>query len=154
MTGSKQRNNWPNSCGSFAPAARNESRTTAPRFAAFWRVTAALLCLGLTLTSAGAAATFEMPPLPTIKKRPERLHSPRGKELYSATAMAIVLPPKSYALVWNYRLPLPRDGVEFDIESRPDFQSSWVKIGTTNQPPYPITTTAPSGMFRVGAHAK
>lgn len=135
------------SCENSNALARVKSAVFGERFAVFWRVTAALLCLGLTV------ALAEGPPtLPTAKKKTARLHSPRGKELFNSTPMAIALPERRFFLTWEYPLPTPRAAVEFDIESRVDVGSQWQKIGSTNQPPYQITTTAPSGFYRVGAH--
>lgn len=93
-----------------------------------------------------------LPPMPPAKKKVQRLHSPRGEELYSATAMALVLPPKQLYLRWDYPTPLPDPRIEFDVEFRKSMSEPWQKIGSTNQPPYLINTTGPSGMFRVGAH--
>lgn len=100
-----------------------------------------LVCVGAVL-----------PPMPTpvVKKKPSALHSPRGKEMYLSTPMAVVFPPKHYMLSWSYPLPIPRPGVLFVIEARNDMKSPWMQIGITDKPPFPIATGAPSAMFRVG----
>ncbi len=143
--------NWPTSCGCLKAAAPRSKTICVARSGVFWKVTVALMCLGITAIPLAGASTSG-PPMPVLKQRPEVLHSPRGKELYSVTAMAIVLPPKSYALTWDYPLPLPRPGVEFDVETRADFSLTWVKLTSTNQPPVPITTGANRMFYRVGAH--
>lgn len=109
-------------------------------------IAAVVLCLCLSI-----GGEFRMPTKPPLKKKVQRLSSPRGAELYSAVPMAIVTPPKSYALMWDYALPLPQPTIEFVIESRADFQSTWQVVGVTNKPPYPIISTAPQMMYRVGS---
>ncbi len=55
---------------------------------------------------------------------------------------------KQLSLDWQYPLPLPRD-VTFDIHSAPTPNGPWLKIGETNQPPFPILVNKPMEFFRV-----
>lgn len=112
-----------------------------PQLKALAVVVLAIACLG-----AGA------PPMPPVKKKVQALHSPRGAELYSAVTMAIAIPPRQLYLWWNHPMPMPNQSLEFDIEHRESFSAPWVRIGRTNQPPFPIAATGAAGMWRVGAH--
>lgn len=143
----KPPSNLPTSCDCSRSAAQSGRPTFARRYADFWRVTAVLLCLGLM-----AAQSATEPPMPPVKKKVQALHSPRGQEFYLATPMAIVLPERSFALHWSYRLPLPRPGVMFTVERQRDFQSPWVKVGSTSAPPFAITTELPKAFYRVYSH--
>lgn len=104
----------------------------------------AIACLGAGLPP--------MPPIP--KKKVQALHSPKGKELYSAVPMVIVLPPRKWMLVWGYPTPLPQPNLEFVVETRPHLNSPWQVLGVTNIGSYPINTVAPQMMYRVGSRWK
>lgn len=78
------------------------------------------------------------------------LHSPRGGQVFAPRALAVI-PGKSMVLDWAYPLPLPREGVEFDIEATEDFVT-WRKLATTNSPPYVVENNTRFAMLRVGAH--
>lgn len=153
MTGHKPLSNLPTSCDCSSVAGHAGRPTSAPRFAAFWRVTAVALCLGL-MAAAGGEFKMPKPPMPVVKTKVRALHSPRGAETYLATPMAIVLPPRLFALAWTYPISLPQANIEFVVESRPDLKSTWRVLGITNKPPFPITTTAPRMMYRVGSRWK
>lgn len=82
--------------------------------------------------------------MPKVKKKKPRVEIPRLAEM--RTSLAVVPVPRQYALTWTYRLPLPRQGIEFGVEWKPDMYAPWVQIGTTNKPPYPMTRL---GFYRV-----
>lgn len=134
-------------CGRQRPVRNRQFYNALCRLRSRYPPLKALAVVILVIACLGAG----LPPMPPVKNKVQRLHSPRGEELYSAVPMAVVLPQKSYSLFWNYPLHLPQPNLEFIIEMRPDFNSPWQVLGVTNLGSYPINTTTQQMMYRVGA---
>jgi len=91
-------------------------------------VFAATLCFGVT---------FQMP---TVKRKPIKLQSPRARGEMANAPMSIALPPPYIpdTLTWEYDLPLPRD-VTFVVLMAKTPNGPWSTFIETNQPPVRVT---------------
>jgi hypothetical protein len=127
--------------------AQNETRKTCSQMCSM--ISRRRLALGMGLVVVFAATlcfgvTFQMP---TVKRKPVKLVSPRVRGEMANAAMAITLPPPYVPqdLTWDYDLPLPRD-VTFVVLMAKTPNGPWTTFTETNQPPVRVN---PVGFYKI-----
>ena len=127
-------------------AKQNSERKTCSQMCSLISRRRARLALGMGLVILFAATlcfgmSFKMP---TVKKHPVKLKSPRdmGETVNMAMAAPGYIPD---VLMWEYDLPLPRD-VTFVVLIAKMPNGPWSVYTTTNQPPVRVI---PRGFYKV-----
>jgi hypothetical protein len=107
-------------------------------------LTIAFLLAALT---ANAAQLKSHPHTKPVLKSPKHASEQQNLAMVKGVKSVVKAVPLQYKLDWE---AVP--GVVYDVEFRPDLAASWVNIGASVLPPFPIATSGTQGYWRVGAH--